>query len=295
MILFMQSLYQQEIRERIMQSVVVLGVIFGLIVLVTPVRIFSHTVIPFQLITLIAGSYVFQAIVMAAIHGRQGARTFLIGYLVVFIAVINDILHQNFIIQTTYTVPFGLFIFIFCQSFVLSIRFSKAFSTVEAMSHRLLSVDKLKDEFLANTSHELQTPLNGIIGLAESLIDGAKGKMSKAMIEDLSMITSSGKRLSALVSDILDFTRLRNRDIKLNLRAVDFYAMTNLAINLSKPLVMGRPIEIINKVSPEAPHVLGDENRIQQILLNLIINAIKFTEKGEIVICLLYTSPSPRD
>ena len=70
----------------------------------------------------------------------------------------------------------------------------------------------LKDEFLANTSHELRTPLNGIIGLAESLIDGIGGKQSDITLKNLQMVVSSSKRLSGLVNDILDFSRLKNRD-----------------------------------------------------------------------------------
>lgn len=281
-VMFMYSLYPEEIYKWVARFVIGLGGILSLLVLFTPVSIYSSTVPLYQGVTLLTGIYVTYALSLAVIRKREGALAFLLGYIIIFLAAVNDILHQNFIIQTTYLVPFGIFGFIFCQSFVLSVRFSTAFSTVERMSKRLLSVDKLKNEFLANTSHEIQTPLNGMIGLAESLLDGAKGKLNKSISRDLSMITSSGRRLSSLVNDILDFSKLRSKQIRLSLKPVDFHTLTDIAVTLSQPLLAGKPVMIINSVRVDAPLVRGDENRIQQILLNLLGNAIKFTEEGEI-------------
>ncbi|MCP5011162.1 MAG: hypothetical protein GY942_14370, partial [Aestuariibacter sp.] len=85
-----------------------------------------------------------------------------------------------------------------------------------AASQRLRQVDKLKDEFLANTSHELRTPLNGITGLAESLIDGVAGEVPAAVKSNLSMIVQSGRRLGHLVGDILDFSKLRHKSLVLD-------------------------------------------------------------------------------
>ncbi|MCP3929299.1 MAG: response regulator [Bacteroidetes bacterium] len=145
------------------------------------------------------------------------------------------------------------------------------------VTSRLKQVDKLKDQFLANTSHELRTPLNGIIGLSESLSDRIDHKDQK---EDLSMIISSGKRLTNLVNDILDFSKLRNQDLSLQLRPVDLHAAVDVVLTLSRPLVKYKEIQLINEVPENVPLADADENRIQQILHNLIGNAIKFTESG---------------
>ena len=146
----------------------------------------------------------------------------------------------------------------------------------------LRKIDKLKDEFLANTSHELRTPLNGIIGLAESLKDGVAGKLSDKANDNLDMITNSGKRLSHLINDILDFSKLKNKDLALALRPVDLYSVTQVILKLSEPLIDGKDIRLINDVDPGLPLIEADENRLQQILHNLIGNAIKFTKQGEI-------------
>ncbi|MCB1177174.1 MAG: response regulator, partial [Leptospiraceae bacterium] len=159
--------------------------------------------------------------------------------------------------------------------------------TVEAQKQSLEALkkaDKLKDEFLANTSHELKTPLNGIIGIAESLIDGATGKLSDKTNQNLGMIVSSGKRLSSLVSDILDFSKLKNKELNLQLKTLDLKAIVDVVINLSIPLTKGKDLKLINNITSDLPYIYADENRVQQILHNLIGNSIKFTEKGEITI-----------
>ncbi|SHJ73249.1 tetratricopeptide repeat protein [Pseudozobellia thermophila] len=148
----------------------------------------------------------------------------------------------------------------------------------------LEKIDRLKDEFLANTSHELRTPLSGIIGLSESLKDGAAGKMSSKAIENLDMISNSGKRLSHLVNDILDFSKLKNQDLVLATRPVDVHAMADVVMKLSKPLLQGEKVTLISTIPKDVVLVEADENRLQQILHNLIGNAIKFTEKGQIEI-----------
>lgn len=146
----------------------------------------------------------------------------------------------------------------------------------------LLRIDQLKDQFLANTSHELRTPLNGIIGLASSLEAGVAGNLPTKAKENLQLISKSGQRLSNLINDILDFSKLKNADLNLDLKPVDLSAATNIIFALSRPLILNRPLELINELPATIPLVEADENRIQQVLHNLIGNAIKFTEKGSV-------------
>ena len=153
---------------------------------------------------------------------------------------------------------------------------------------KLQQLDKLKDEFLANTSHELRTPLNGIIGLAESLMDGAQGRLSTGANKDLAMVVASGKRLSNLVNDILDFSKLKNRHLTLHTNPVDLHSMAEVVLTLSRPLLGIRKsqqqLELVNAVPKDLPGAQADENRLQQILHNLVGNAIKFTDSGQICV-----------
>jgi len=158
----------------------------------------------------------------------------------------------------------------------------ESFATLEQQNQDLKRLDQLKDEFLANTSHELRTPLNGIIGIAESLIDGATGELPETTQTNLQLIISSGRRLANLVNDILDFSKLQHKNLELQLKPVDTRAITNLVITLSQPLVKNKKLQLINTIPEDLPPAEADENRLQQILYNLVGNAIKFTSDGRV-------------
>lgn len=153
---------------------------------------------------------------------------------------------------------------------------------LRTLTTQLTEVDKLKDTFLANTSHELRTPLHGIIGLAESLIDGIAGDLSRIATKNLNMIVSSGKRLSSLVDDLLDFSKLKENEITLDISPVDIKIITDVVISLTKPLLKNKPVEPVNNIRDDIPLVDADENRLTQIMHNLIGNGVKFTEMGKI-------------
>ncbi len=150
------------------------------------------------------------------------------------------------------------------------------------VSARLRQVDQLKDQFLANTSHELRTPLNGIIGITESLRDGVAGVLPARAIDNLRMISDAGKRLSHLINDLLDFSRLKNKDLILSLSPVDIHAVVDVVLRFSQSLARDKPLRLINSVPEELPLACADENRLQQILYNLVGNAVKFTREGTV-------------
>jgi len=152
-------------------------------------------------------------------------------------------------------------------------------------------LDGLKDEFLANTSHELRTPLHGMIGLAESLLDGGR-HFSEHTRTNLAMIVNSGRRLNSLINDILDFSKLKNGELGLNRVAIDLRAVVDLVLLLTRTLADAKGLVLENRVPKDLPPVLADEDRLQQILLNLIGNAVKFTESGEVLISAKQESES---
>ncbi|MDR1359890.1 MAG: sensor histidine kinase, partial [Deltaproteobacteria bacterium] len=154
--------------------------------------------------------------------------------------------------------------------------------TLEENNRNLKRLHELKDEFLANTSHELRTPINGIIGIVETMIDGATGELSEEQKYNLALVSNSGKRLSNMINDILDFTKLKDKEIVLQIKQIDLKPIVDAMLVLSKPLIKGKDLILINELGGDLPLIDADENRIQQILYNLIGNAIKFTEKGEI-------------
>ncbi|MDR1133106.1 MAG: response regulator [Synergistaceae bacterium] len=156
--------------------------------------------------------------------------------------------------------------------------------TLEEKNVYLNRLNELKDEFLANTSHELRTPINGIIGIVESMIDGAAGPLSGPQKYNLAIVANSGKRLSHLINDILDFTKLKNNEIALQIKSVDLKTIVDAVIVLSRPMIKGKELSLVNEIDDSMPRVRADENRMQQILYNLIGNAVKFTEKGRVTV-----------
>lgn len=150
-----------------------------------------------------------------------------------------------------------------------------------ALRH-LQQANQMKDEFLAKTSHELRTPLHGIVGIAESL--QGQSEVDERIKNNLSLIISSGKRLTNLINDLLDASKLKYQGIELNIHPVSLPELVEVVCTISSSLIVGKPVVIRNHIPESIPSVAGDENRLQQILYNLIGNGIKYTPKGEIVL-----------
>ena len=281
-VLFLESMYPEDSTKIISKITLTAGIIFSIATLFIDTTISTGFVRFFQLILLFLIFYTFYILTIINIRKREGAVWMALGLLIFLITLTNDLLYLNNVIYTGFLFPVGLFVFIFSQSFILSMRFSKAFATVESMSEKLLTLDKLKDDFMANTSHELRTPLNGIIGIAESMLDDTTEEFSDEIKQNLSLIVASGRRLNSLVNDILDFSKLKNHEIELQIRKIDLKQIAELVLKLSEPLIANKNIQLINAISPDFPEIEADENRIIQIFHNLIGNAIKFTESGEI-------------
>lgn len=157
----------------------------------------------------------------------------------------------------------------------------------------LKQLDTLKNEFLANTSHELRTPLNGIIGIAESLMDGVTGDLTRETYENLDLIVASGRRLSNLVNDILDFSALRQGGLTLQTKPTALKPLVKAVLTLHESLIFHKQLQLIEKISADLPPIQADENRLQQILHNLVGNAIKFTRAGQVVVSATLTGEGP--
>src|SRR5690606_21155568 len=149
------------------------------------------------------------------------------------------------------------------------------------INRELKNLNNIKDSFLANTSHELRTPLNGIIGIAENLSDHFAGADDYAAYH-LHLIASSGKRLANLINDILDYSKLANRNLELYQKPIEMRAITETVFTLLAPLAANKPIQLINEFSDDDPLVMADENRLQQILINLVGNGIKYADQGSV-------------
>ncbi|MCX7769636.1 MAG: response regulator [Proteobacteria bacterium] len=155
---------------------------------------------------------------------------------------------------------------------------------LEEANKHLQEIDKLKSQFLATMSHELRTPLNSIIGYTQLILDGVDGPLSPEQKEDLQRIERNAKHLLQLINDILDLSKIEAGKMELNITKVDLLEVFDQVISIIKPLISGRPIEIETKYETPSCFVLADRQRLEQILLNLLSNSAKFTERGKITI-----------
>jgi two-component system, sensor histidine kinase ChiS len=214
--------------------------------------------------------------------GDPEARTIAIGMLALVATSVNNILRERSIYLAPEFTNYAFGVFVLSMAFSLSNRFTRVYKEVDEKNAELVKMDKLKDEFLANTSHELRTPIHGIIGIADSLIDGASGPLTPATIENLEVIVHSGERLSGLVDDILDFSKLNEGQVVIQPRAIDLRSTVDVVLRLSRPLADKKGLVLENAVPAELPAARADEHRLQQILFNLVGNGVKFTDQGSV-------------
>ena len=157
--MFLHSLFKREFSKWILRITQVLAIIFSCIVILTPARIYSHTVQPYQIITVMSCIYGIYVLVLALIRNREGAFLFSLGFIVLVFTVVNDILYSRMITQTGYLAPLGLLIFIFFQAFLLSLRFSIVFKTIGKQSQELKATNKAYRQEI-NTRKQTENALN---------------------------------------------------------------------------------------------------------------------------------------
>jgi signal transduction histidine kinase/AmiR/NasT family two-component response regulator len=150
----------------------------------------------------------------------------------------------------------------------------------ERANAELKRLDKLKDEFLANTSHELRTPLNGVIGLTESVMN-AEPSLTQQGRQRLDLVLKSGRRLSSLVNDILDFSKLQRGEFEVQSARFELEGVVDEVLATLEPAAATKGLKLRSKV-PEGLEVHADPGRVKQILTNLVGNALKFTERGSV-------------
>lgn len=159
-----------------------------------------------------------------------------------------------------------------------------AFAQLMAQNEELRRIDRLKDEFLASTSHELQSPLSGTIAILASLLQGTGGPLTETQTANLELVLTSSQRLQILVNDLLDVARLRYGDLCLEPQPIDLRSAIQVAITVLRPLADRKGLDLAIQIPDRLPPVMADANRLQQILLNLLDNAIKFTASGQITV-----------
>jgi signal transduction histidine kinase len=157
--------------------------------------------------------------------------------------------------------------------------------TARAQAER---ADQAKSAFLASMSHELRTPLNAVINFTHFVIDGDTGPVNEQQTELLTQVVNSGKHLLNLINDVLDMSKIEAGSLVLFIEDnIDLNALLQNAVSTGRSLLANKPVRLHIDIEDKLPLVRADRQRILQILLNIVSNACKFTEEGEIRVTAL--------
>lgn len=154
----------------------------------------------------------------------------------------------------------------------------------DKLADKLLKEDKMKDEFLANTSHELRNPLHGMLNIARSVLDNEAVAKDEYAVKDMELLITIGRRMTHTLGDLLDMTRLKERRVRLQRSSLKLQAIASSVFDMHRFMKDDKPIAFELDVSDSFPAVYADENRLIQILSNLVHNAMKYTTLGTVTI-----------
>ncbi len=175
-------------------------------------------------------------------------------------------------------------IMVMSLALLLSHRSQQAYNKVEEMSNELLEFDRMKDEFLVKTSHELGTPLHGIMNLSQSLLEGVEGPLKRNQQESAILIHSVSRRLAGLVKDLSFISKIKRGEISFTAKPIDIRMVEEVLAEIAYVMPPSPAVQIVNNIPANLPLIYADEQKLKQVFFNLIYNAIKFTKQGTIAI-----------
>ncbi|OPZ24279.1 MAG: Autoinducer 2 sensor kinase/phosphatase LuxQ [Deltaproteobacteria bacterium ADurb.BinA179] len=146
------------------------------------------------------------------------------------------------------------------------------------------AADQMKSAFLATMSHELRTPLNSIIGFTGILLQGLVGPLNDEQRKQLGMVRASANHLLALISDILDISKIEAGKLQVSRETFDLRATIDKIAQTFRPLTEKKGLRLEVAIAPEVRELYSDARRVEQIILNLLSNAVKFTDTGSIAV-----------
>jgi signal transduction histidine kinase len=172
----------------------------------------------------------------------------------------------------------------FADQAAIAIENVRLFNEIQDKSRQLEEASQHKSQFLANMSHELRTPLNAILGYTELMADGAYGEPSEKMLGILKRLEANGRHLLGLINDVLDLSKIEAGQLVLELSDYSVQDIAQTVRSTLEPLAADKKLAFKVEMAPQLPPGRGDGRRLTQVLINLVGNAIKFTDAGEVAI-----------
>lgn len=273
-----QLLFPNE-RFQWLQVLTAIASIIAVFLIAVPGNSGTYIVYALLLIALALG--IFIIIYKSCLQKEDGAIFLLLAMTSIISSTLWGIIKNNSSLGLSFY-PFDLiFAFLGFATFWFKRYFWNAEQTTK-LAVSLQRAIKQKDDFLANTSHELRNPLHGIINIAEAVLTSEKSSLSEQNAEDLKLLITVGRRMSLLLNDLLDLSQLRESNIQLKLDSLRIQSLASGVLDMLRFMTDGKPIELKMDIPDSFPNVVGDEKRIIQILFNLLQNAVKYTIEGTV-------------
>ncbi len=276
--LYTRYLYPNEIHKPIINSIFVICVVFALITAITSPLYFTQTIPIFLSGMFIYLSYTFYVYVQAVKNNRQNAKFSIIGLLILLgVFTTISINYFGLIDPNKIYVFAGYILFFSVQSIILFYRFT---DTLEQAKKSAEQVSQAKSDFLSTMSHEIRTPLNSVVGMTHLLIRNNPRSDQK---EQLSLMLFSANNLLSVVNDILDFNKIESGKINFEEIETNLRELAKNTVAVLKTQSDDKGIALLLEIDEDLQNtVISDPTRIGQVLTNLVHNAIKFTEEGEV-------------
>jgi PAS domain S-box-containing protein len=157
---------------------------------------------------------------------------------------------------------------------------------------QLEQASAMKSQFLANVSHELRTPLNAIMGYTHLLLEGVSGEVPRPQREKLTRIDSNARHLLAVINDLLDIARIESGKMPIQVERVGLPELIDEVMAEVEPLIAGTSLDVTHSLPPDLPEIHTDRQKVKQIVLNLLSNALKFTPQGSVAIRMELNGPA---
>lgn len=283
LILYIYHLFPEDRPVKITRWVILVYVLFALFTIMVPSE-FSYLVAPaFTMIYFPAFPVLWIIMLRTVLKNNEEAIFLLLGVTSVTSNIIWGYL-KNWEAVGAVFYPIDLIIaFLAFASFWFK-RFFRTSEETARLAHKLQQADKQKDDFLANTSHELRTPLHGMMNIAQTILEDEKQSSNPRHIKNLELLLSVGHRMSHVINDLLDLTQLKENRIRLQPSSIHVQSAASGVLDMLKFMTEGKPIQLLMNIPGSFPPVMADEKRLVQVLFNLVHNAIKYTNEGQIKI-----------
>ncbi|RTE09508.1 ATP-binding protein [Paenibacillus whitsoniae] len=232
----------------------------------------------------IAFGVMFYAVFRSHSRGDHSSHYMTLGIFFLLVSWLYAQLRYQLALDNPYHMIVTPVLLVLSQALLMSDQLQLSFQRSQQLSERLLQYDRQKDEFLVKTSHELRTPLHGIVNLSQALLDNEARPLQAEHRDNIRMLHLLGRRLAGLVHDILDLNRIRHGQLRIHTTSVNLGMSVQFVMETLSIAPVNKEVQLLNALPAKMPLILADENRLKQILYNLLENGLKYTKKGTVSI-----------